>query len=89
MPKLASPLPFDPSTFPRHCIPVYTRPALSAPPPSPIALKLPLSSSHRERRWHTSFIVDDRWMTNDGKPTEADRGFIIYVYTAPLKSVLP
>jgi hypothetical protein len=27
------------------------------------------------------FTVDGRWMTNDAKLTEADRGFIIYVPT--------
>jgi hypothetical protein len=34
------------------------------------------------------FIADGR-MTNDAKPTEADRGFIINVYTAPPMPVLP
>ena len=34
------------------------------------------------------FIVDGRWMTNDG-PTEVDPGFIIAVYTAPPIPVLP
>jgi hypothetical protein len=48
---LASTLPFRPSSFPRHHISVYTRPALSAPPTSPITVKPPLSSSHSETRW--------------------------------------
>ena len=52
---LASSLSFHSPSFPRHRISVYTnRPALSAPPASPIALKHPLDSSHSETRWHTS-----------------------------------
>jgi hypothetical protein len=38
---LESPLPFHTSTFSRHHVSVYIRPALSAPPTSQIALKRP------------------------------------------------
>ena len=33
----------------------------------------PLSSSHKQRIWHTSsaLIVDGRWMANDAKPTDS------------------
>ena len=35
------------------------------------------------------FIVNGRWMTNDVEPTEVDPSFIVYVYTAPPKPILP
>jgi Glycogen recognition site of AMP-activated protein kinase len=35
------------------------------------------------------FIVDGRWMTNDGEPTEIDHGFVNNVYTAPPKPAPP
>jgi hypothetical protein len=35
------------------------------------------------------FIVDGRWMTNDAEPIDVDHGFIIDMYTATTKPVLP
>ena len=74
---MASPLSFHQSSFPGHRISLHQ-----------------LSPSHPQARLPRSaiaykFIVDGRWMTNDAKPSKADRGFIIDLYTVPPMPVLP
>ena len=85
MPGIATGITLRLPSFPFSSSPHLHQASLFTSPASPIALKHPLSSSHKDKVAY-KFIVHGRWVTN---PTQVNHGSINKMDPAPPKSVPP